>query len=421
MLVTVNNDLRTTRVVLHVPHSGPGSVDIDFPDATPLSGAVTVEFGEGAERVVIRGMVDDDFAGTFGEQRKARIVFGANGWSKRVKPLSYSNDAGVKFRKVADELAAEVGEKLASDTVFAADDPKLRGSRPHFARRAKSAASVMDHLAGLGKWWVDYDGITRCGDRPAPPLPQPGSAPSYQVIRHDPRENSVELSVESLRDVGVGTVLTVRLDEPQTIQAFELTIQPGSARMIAWCGVGAVASELADLLSGIVSHVTDRKLFGKYRYRVLRMHGDRCVLQVVRKALGVPDLRYVRMWPGVGGAHSVLASGTEVLVEFEGGDPEFPMITGFEPRGNPTHVPERLELCGEGGLSVALRGGLTRAGGVGTIVTFDLPPGGNPMPQPLMTLTPYLVSFGPIPPTLAMAAPLWGANVSGSPKVTAPP
>jgi hypothetical protein len=410
MIVTVNNELRTTRVVLNVPHSGPGCIDIDFPDAAEVAGAVTVEFGEGAERVVVHGTVDDDFAGTFGEQRKARIVFGANGWSKPLLPRPYHNDAGVKSRLVADDAARDAGERLAGDSVFLAE--RLPAD---FARVAQSGSRVLERIAGLGRWWVDYDGVTHCGVRPAAEAPKD----SYQVIRHDPRDNSVELSVDNLRDVGVGSVISERLDVPLTIAAFELTIEPGGARMIAWCGEGGEVSEAADLLSGIVTHIASRKLFGKYRYRVIAMSGDRVALQVVRKAVGVPDLPIVSMWPGTAGTWARLAPSAEVLVEFEAGDTAYPMITGFTPKGSAGHVPEALELCG-GGLAVALRGGLTRQGGVGTIVTFDLPPGGSPVPTPLMTLTPYLVSFGPIPPTAILATPLYGALVSGSSKVTAP-
>ena len=105
---------------------------------------------------------------------------------------------------------------------------------------------------------------------------------------------------------------------------------------------------LTQALASAVARLTDQRLHGVYRYRVLRLSVDRVELQAVRKGAGLPDLLPVSMWPGVAGAHATLALGAEVLVQFVEGDRTMPIVTGFAGRGGQGHVPTLLEICTPG-------------------------------------------------------------------------
>lgn len=75
------------------------------------------------------------------------------------------------------------------------------------------------------------------------------------------------------------------------------------------------------------------EFLAKYRYRVVKMAGDRVDLQVVSKDLGLPDALPVAIWPGLAGASANLTPGAIVLVEFVEGDPTMPIVTHFEAEG----------------------------------------------------------------------------------------
>jgi hypothetical protein len=75
------------------------------------------------------------------------------------------------------------------------------------------------------------------------------------------------------------------------------------------------------------------EFLAKYRYRVVKMAGDRVDLQAVSKDLGLPDMLPVQIWPGLAGASANLTPGAIVLVEFIEGNPTMPIVSHFEPEG----------------------------------------------------------------------------------------
>lgn len=392
-----------TRAEIHVPGNGPWFADVDFAEDAPgVTGGVVLTVGS----TTFRGVVVPGSAGTFMLQRRARIVAGAGGWSQLVTRLSYHNDAGVLARTVADDAAHTVGESIGS---FAGGATHLRVD---YVRRVGTAAAVLEDAARGAPWWVGYDGITHVGPRVA----VPAVTGSYEVLEYNARHGDVTMAVDDLSAVVIGSVLSDRLDSPLTVRALEIVITPDASRVVAWCPPeGGVTNQLADTLRAIVERIVDRRLFGKYRYRVVNMTADRANLQAVSNVDGLPDLANISMWAGTAGAHAALTPGAEVLVEFVAGDREDPIITGFVGKGGPGHSPVSLAFC-ESAQAAARQGDLVQSGGPGTIVVFDTPPGGN-APLPMTTNTPYLVSFGLIPPTAVLASPLFGAISTGSPKV----
>lgn len=335
----------TTRLLLHVPHSGPWIVEADMAGDEPLSGRVVVQL-LGSELI---GTVQPTASGTFGLQRKVRIIAGAGGWQNRIPAKAYHNDAGVKASQVAQDAAAACGETLGT---FEPVSARLGSDWVRTDLPGSTAASALEAAAGGLRWWVDYAGVTQVGARPQlTPV-----AGSYEVLSFDPRAGRAEIAIDALSAVSVGSLLTERLDAPARVAAFELLVEQGKTRLTAWCAEDAGVTEGADLLVKLIERVIARKLLGVYRYRVVSLVGDRLQLQAVTKAHGVPDLPVVSMWPGLAGSHATLALGTQVLIQFEAGDRAVPLVTGFVGRGGPFDVPEMLELGGSSGKPSARSG-----------------------------------------------------------------
>jgi hypothetical protein len=199
---------------------------------------------------------------------------------------------------------------------------------------------VIEAATRGAKWWVGYDGVTNVGERAGTPA-APGT---YEVLNFNPRTAEAVLALDEINAVLPGMMISERLDAPLIVRSLEITIEaPGSLRAIAWCGTGR-AEQGADLMREIVNRIVSPQRFGKRRYRVVNMAGDRVDLQIVRKASGWPDLASVAMWAGVAGVHADLTPGAEVLVELVEGDEAQPVIVGFVGRGGQGHVAEHVTI-----------------------------------------------------------------------------
>jgi hypothetical protein len=393
-------------VQLHVAARGPWYADCELQQDPPLSGKVTLKLGT----LSCVGTIMPEASGTFGLQRMCRVVAGGGGWGKELGAKNYHNDAGVKASAVAQDAARETGEQLGGFL------PAAERVGNDYVREKGAASRVLEEAAGKGVgWWVDFAGLTQVGSRGSL-SPAKGS---YQVLAYDPLQRLVTLAVDDAAAIDIGSVLTdERLQGPQTVHEYEVRIDKGGPlRVLAWTGGDGSEGRLASLLRSIVERATDGKLFGKYRYRVVRMVADRVELQAVRRGAGLPDVLPVSMWPGVAGAHAELAPGAEVLVEFVEGDRTQPIITHFAGKGGPGFVPVSLALCG-GKQAVARQGDLVQSGGVGAAII--LTPVSGPSPPAILPGVPYLVSFSVDPAAVGpLAAPLYGAISTGSPKVRA--
>lgn len=367
------NGQRLTSVRLVVPNIGPWSAEVDFEAAPDVAGAVTLSIGE----LELRGTLDEGHSGAFALQRKARIVAGANGWGAEVSAKQYHNDAGVKARLIADDAARAVGESIG-DFV-----PRVERVGRDYARQVGPASRALEDAVGGVAWWVDYAGVTHAGPRPAAQV----DAAAYTLLAYDPRDNIATLAVDDPGAVGIGAILAdERLDGARTVRSLELRVTADELRVYAWCG-GTESShaKLAALFRAIVQRSTDGRLHGHYRYRVVRMAGDRVELQAVRKVVGLPDLLPLSAWPGIAGAHAELTPGAEVLVAFIEGDRAQPAVVAFAGKDGVGFVPVRLTLGGPSGSPAARQG---------DIVECQLPPaqfsgtiGGSPA-SGLLTFTP---------------------------------
>lgn len=370
------NGFAATCVEIHVPAIGVWYADVDFADdaptlpTDPFACSITIASEESSASFV--GTVIPERDGAFGLRRRARIGGGGNGWGKPLAAKSYHNDARVKGALVAQDAAKECGEKLPDASVL--QPLGVDYIRPAIERGVPAAAArtLEDACRGV-PWWVGYDGVTRIGAR-TPPVP---AATDYTVIDHHPRLGDVELAIDDVTKVGVGTILDAGLAAPKTVTSLQISAKPESLRLIAWCGSGE-RTAIVDALRAFVERTTDAQLHGLFRYRVIGMNGDRVDLQRCGDRKDLPNTVATSMWPGVSGSHTVLANGCECLVAFIDGDRAQPAIVSFVGRGGPGDVPTLLELGGKDGDRAAREGDtvtglLPPAVFVGTIVVGGVP------------------------------------------------
>lgn len=125
-------------------------------------------------------------------------------------------------------------------------------------------------------------------------------------------------------------------------------------------------------LRAIVREMLPRHDFvGKYRYRVIAMAGDRVDLQAVRKGAGLPDILPVPIASGMAGLSAELTPGAIVLVEFNEGDPQYPIITGFSRDGGSTFLPVSLTIDATGRVRIGAQASAVDLGNAVAIVIRD--------------------------------------------------
>lgn len=313
---------------LVVPNAGPWYATLVFEGAPDIDGVVVLHAGT----LELHGTVDPRANGVFGEQRRCRVVAGGSGWGTVLSALHYHSDSGVRALSVAQDAARLAGERLGSFS------PAATSVGIDYTRQSGLASRVLEDVIGAVPWWVGYDGRTNVG-------PRPTSTPdveAYEVLEHDPRTKLVELAVDDLSSVTIGATLTrAPLVEPVQVRELEIVVSVDRARVKAWHG-GASSSRgrIAQSLRDIANRATDGKLFGRYRYRVVQMSGDRVELQAVLSQVGLPDALPISMRPGVSGASSVLTGGSIVLVEFIEGDRTLPIVSAFASKGDEGHAPD---------------------------------------------------------------------------------
>lgn len=329
-------------VLLHVPSVGPWFADVKLTEVKGdmPAGGIELVIGD----VTLKATVTDP-SGTYGEQRSLRVVAGAGSWGKPLVARNYSNDAGTKATTLATDAAKEAGETMAAGISLPTVYPS------HYVRNAGPASRTIEDAAAGVPWWVDYAGVTQVGQRFVT-VPGKGA----RVLDYNPATQHVTLAVDSLTDIGIGTqLIDERWQGTLTVSSLEISITSASVRVTAWVGKGA--DNFLESMRALIGRLMPQGLFGKYRYRVIRMNGDRVDLQIVKKQTGLPDIATCDMWPGVSGIHAKLANGAEVAVSFLDGDRSQPVIDSFVGRGGPGAQPERIEIGGPNGADAAVKGG----------------------------------------------------------------
>jgi hypothetical protein len=308
-------------VRMFTPWQGTWCADVELDPELPVLpvGPVVLTIGL---TTVLKGVIDPRAKGVFGSKAGARIVGGVlGGWDKDVTAQHFHNDAGILNAVVIAATAAQIGE------VAAVAIPKLLG--PDYVRSAGPASRV---LAGLD-WHIDpITGATVV----APRIPQPGSPLSFQVLDFDPIAQRAEIATEDL--LAPGTILVDPRFGTLTVRDVEQRWSADGARATAWCGDTVKASRLAGALQRLAIEACGIAHLRSYVCRVVLQAADgRLALQPVK--LGeLNPATLMQMIPcrfGIPGIKVKIPPGTEVVLEFQGGDPSQPYVRTFAPGTTP--------------------------------------------------------------------------------------
>lgn len=365
---------RCTKFVLVIPQKGPWYVDaiLDDVDAS-VTGRVTITLG--SLRLV--GTVVTGYSGNFVLQRSVRVVGGAGGWGTFLSPKTYHHDAGLWHETIARDAATECGETLGS-VDFGSSQLGV-----DYLRRLGPGSAVLERLLedSGGTWWVDESGVTNCGQRPTM-APEQGS---YSTLSYSPLQRLLKLQCQDPAALWVGSIITDRLNVPQTIRELEIELTAGAMTVTAWVGGDSEDSaNINKLLDAYIDQHLARRLLGKWKYRVYSMDGHRANCQAVQTGSSTglaSDALPVTLALGLPGCHADLSPGSIVWIEFgQGGDPTFPLLVGFGDVDDDKHfVPTRLTLGSDGDAPNAARQGdtvasvLAPATFVGQIVVGGVP------------------------------------------------
>lgn len=335
---------------LMIGSQGPWVVDVEFLEQ-PVSLGSRVSLAIGS--TTLSGSIVSAQSGGAALSTHARVVGGAGGWGRRVSSRGYHNDAGVSALKVAQDIAAEVGETLGN---FAPSAPTLGID---FVRREQAASRTIAQVTGASAvWWVDYAGITHVGQRPAN-TPDPSG---FQLLSYDVINRIAEFTADDLDSLSVGSlIIDERIESgPLTVRDLMLRVSGDEPlRITAWCNaLAAEPSRLAGLLQTIVRQLAEQRLVGCYRYRVVSVGAadKRLTLQAVRRAAGLPDIQLVSQWPGLPGLSASLTPGSEVLVQFVEGDPTQPVATAYAGPDGASFAPVGMVIGGDVGAPAARQG-----------------------------------------------------------------
>lgn len=356
-----------TRVTWHVPQRGAWYALCDTQVDPKLKGRVTLKL----DTLTLSGTVVPTQAGDSGDERRLTIAAGAGGWGATIRPVAYHNDAGVRVRLVAEDLARAVGETLGTFQ----PESEFIGSVDYVIGGPRVASLLLEDVIGDVLWWVDNAGVTQVAANHALAIPasvmleaqrereraadrafEAGGelVEDVQVLDYDPRAKIASLSVVDLSVLRIGLKLVSGLlPAPQFITEYEVQADAAGYRVLAWCGGDRrSAGRLSELWHRVTARILPTPLFGLYRYRVIRMAGTRVDLQSVSKAAGVPDLATITQWPGAPGIITAkLSAGALVLVQFIEGDRSMPIVTHYT-GPNDAMVPVELTLAAAGGVTV---------------------------------------------------------------------
>lgn len=353
MSLATLNGIAATMARVQIPAWGVWFAEAELAREESLSGAVELKIAD----LTLTGTIIA--GGAFAGRSRYHLQGGGGGWGRQLERRAYANDAGVKKRTVLLDAAAGAGEQL-DEATLPAPSASLGG---HWTRPLGPAKFVLDHLSPRA-WHVGIDGVTRIGLRSPISVDTPAQR---MTVDHDRAE--LELAAESIADLLPGAIV----DGIEAVDVEHTVSAEHGLRTRLWGapvqGDGAVHETIRQLVEAVLPAL---RYLGAHAYRVVTQEGERLNLQPVRVSRGMPDLRRVRVRPGVPGCRADVALGSTVLVVFVDGSPAEPVVIAFEDPESGGFSPTRLDLVGEDESTDAL-GAVGRAVRYGDPIVFGAP------------------------------------------------
>jgi hypothetical protein len=301
------NDAPVLTGELSMPRVGAWHAKIQSPGDEALSGSVTiVSHGLTFSGTVVRSGVD-------GGRVLTRVVGGTGKLPTELPAKNYANAVGVKVRQVVADLLREAGETLSADSEGAVLDRTLAKWE-----RSKGTASdaLRDILEPFGAAWrVLRDGTVWVGA-----VAYPEQEIAHVLLDEDWIGGSIEIAPEApeLRPavtfLGQPISYVVHSLEPGALRTEARTV--GSPGNLLERALGPVRREI-DFSRAYLCKVTSQNADGTVALLPIddRMKGRG--LDKVRVRAGIP-------------AEVKVPVGARCILEFAGGKPDDPMVTGWE-------------------------------------------------------------------------------------------
>jgi hypothetical protein len=312
---------RVTTAKISIPAWGLWWAECEIDEEATLTGSVQLV------------AADQTFVGTImsGGPSKGsssyRIAGGFGGWGKLLPAKPYNNDAQVKLATVIGDSAREAGETIDAST--------LAGTvGPHFVRLAAPASWILNELM-TDSWYVGVDGVTRFGKRAVTTLTSEATRGKLDLAR-----GTQDLSVTSI----VQLVPGVTVDGREAVDVEIRLNKKGIEATIWFSGIAGSSRRLAAFRRMLDQLHPWAKFLGVWEYRIVTQEGNRLNLQPVRASLGMPDLRRVKVRPGVPGWSHDHAIGSLCLVTFVNADPGRPVVVSFDDAESPGFAPDESTL-----------------------------------------------------------------------------
>jgi hypothetical protein len=242
------------------------------------------------------------------------MMAGSGGWGKIIDAKSYANDAGAKLATVLNDAASFAGETIDSATI-----PNVAVG-PHFTRESGPASRVLE-ATYPSAWHVGEDGKTRLGKRTSAVIDT-----EFTLIENDVSLGRISIVADSL----VGIVPGVVVDGYEAVDVWHELDGTKLSTTIWTTGPSTTSRELIAFRRMVEALFPWLKFLGTWEYRVVTLEGNRVNLQSVRASSGMPDLRRVKIRPGVPGCYGKPSLGSMCLVTFANADRTRPVILSFD-------------------------------------------------------------------------------------------
>ncbi len=312
MSVFLNGDA-VSALALTVPRIGPWHADVSLtPNGTQPSGKVTLSvFGVEYKGAVLRSGVTKALP-------FARIIGGAGGLGTVLPPKTYQ---GTDVKLPLSEILQGVKESLSPTSDTAALAKRL----PFWVRvegtAGESLASVLS-LAGIPCWRVLRDGTVWVGSESWPA----SGLTDVTLLERDPHLGRYDFYAEK------PAVFPGETWDGHRVSVVEHRFTADSLVTSVWVEPEGAAGETDRVKAGLEAFVrkftAPMKYARRYECRVVAQNAD-LTLELAPDDPEIGTLSNIPIYYGLPGVTAKVPSGARCLLEFLGGSPDKPAVTGW--------------------------------------------------------------------------------------------
>ena len=292
-----------SRLSLSIPYTGLWTAGVTMTTDATLPKTATLQHGN----LSLTGSVYRQ--ATRWGQTQALLVGGFGGWSGMLAKRGYSLPFGVLLSTVLGDAALELGEQVAvaADTAVGA----------YYTRPAMTGGELLRQAAGTA-WYVDpASGVVQVGPRTSPAIQS-----RFDALEWDAASGVVTVATDDAASWQPGATFANTLVQQQTISSVRHYVKEnGAARMRVMVGSG---DRILDATRALIKQETPTIAFdGVYKYTVTA--ATPFGLDVTPTSGNIPAIQRVPAG-NVGPLTLATLVGSNVLVQFENGDPSKPFV-----------------------------------------------------------------------------------------------